>query len=91
MIKKFITTLAFFFTGFLLFLGVNSILGPNSEDAEMMFKGYYNLKPNSVDAVFIGNSHTYKYWQPAFAWKEFGMASTEISTSIMPSYEKRRH
>ena len=86
MIKKFITTLAFFFTGFLLFLGVNSILGPNSEDAEMMFKGYYNLKPNSVDAVFIGNSHTYKYWQPAFAWKEFGMASTEISTSIMPSY-----
>ncbi|NBH13082.1 hypothetical protein D3Z36_02490 [Lachnospiraceae bacterium] len=86
MIKKFIKTLAFFLTGLILFSGVNSILGPNSEDSEMMFKGYYNLEPNTVDAVFVGNSHTYKYWQPAFAWKELGMASMEISTSIMPSY-----
>ncbi len=86
MIKKFIKTIAFFLTGIFIFSGINSILGPNAEDAEMMFEGYYNLKPNTVDAVFVGNSHTYKYWQPAFAWKELGMASMEISTSIMPSY-----
>ncbi len=50
----------------------------------MMINGFYDLKDDSADAVFIGNSHVYRFWQSAIAWKELGISSASWSTSNMP-------
>ena len=84
MIKKIAGTFAFFFMGFVLFLGLRELLGPDEEYSEMMFQGFYDTPDNTLDAVFIGNSHTYKFWQGAFAWEELGIATSEVATSSMP-------
>lgn len=71
----------------LVFLGLFKVLDVSntfSEHAEMMINGYYDFEDNSVDAVFLGNSHTYRYWQSAFAWNEMGLATASWSTSNMP-------
>ncbi len=83
-IKDIVGTICFFLVGLLIFMGVGSVLGTDEEYSEMMFQGYYAEQENIIDAVFIGNSHIYKFWQPAFAWEEYGMASTELATSSMP-------
>lgn len=75
MIKEIVKTIGFFLMGFVIYLGVKELLGPFDENAEMMFDGYYNQQEDTMDAVFIGNSHIYKFWQGAFAWDELGMAS----------------
>lgn len=55
-----------------------------SEHAEMMIKGYYDMEDDCTDVVVVGNSHVYRYWQPAMAWKEYGIASTAFSYSDAP-------
>ena len=82
-----IGTLGFFLMGFAIFLGIRGIFGVSneySEHAEMMIEGYYEEQENTLDAVFIGNSHIYRYWQSAFAWEEYGIASSALSVSAMP-------
>jgi hypothetical protein len=50
----------------------------------MMVEGFYGQQEDTVDMVAVGNSHVYRYWQSAFAWKENGIATTAWSTSDMP-------
>ncbi len=83
-LRDVIGTIGFFLVGLLIYIGVGSVLGTTDEYAEMMFEGYYGTEEDTVDALVIGNSHIYKFWQPAFAWEEYGMASSEIATSSMP-------
>ncbi len=85
MIKEIVKTIGFFLMGFVIYLGVKELLGPFDENAEMMFDGYYSQQEDTMDAVFIGNSHIYKFWQGAFAWDELGMASSNLATSAMPA------
>lgn len=86
--KKFIVKAAVFcLIGALLFLPLQSVFGVSnyfSEHTEMMFKGYYEQPEDTLDAVLIGNSHIYKFWQGAFAWREHGLAALALSTSDMP-------
>ncbi len=85
--KRLILSVLFFATGIVLFFAVQSVLGVSnyfSEHTEMMFEGYYEQPENTVDAVLIGNSHVYKFWQGAFAWQEQGLAALSLSTSDMP-------
>ncbi|MCR5502333.1 MAG: D-alanyl-lipoteichoic acid biosynthesis protein DltD [Lachnospiraceae bacterium] len=52
----------------------------------MMVKGYYELPENSADVVFVGSSGVYRFWQPAFGFKEEGIASTAFATSTLPGF-----
>ena len=77
----------FVLIGLLIFIGILPLFNASnaySEHAEMMIKGYYELPENTADVVFIGNSHVYRFWQNAFAFKEKGVAATSWSTSNMP-------
>ncbi|MDO4321662.1 MAG: hypothetical protein Q4C61_03965 [Lachnospiraceae bacterium] len=85
--KSIIKTIIFCVIGVGMFFLVQSVLGVSnyfSEHTEMMFEGYYEQPENTVDAVLIGNSHVYKFWQGAFAWQEHGIAALALSTSDMP-------
>lgn len=46
--------------------------------------GYYMEKENSLDAVIIGPSSTYAYWEPTTAWEEYGIAVYPYSTAQQP-------
>lgn len=86
-VKKIIRAAVFLILGVLIVWGVTKPFGVSnqySEHAEMMINGYYAETENTVDAVLIGNSHVYRYWQGAFAWEDYGIASLAVSTSDMP-------
>ena len=65
-------------------LRVFGVSNEYSEHAEMMINGYYESKEDSADVVIVGNSHVYRYFQCAFAWKECGLAANSWSTSDLP-------
>lgn len=49
------------------------------------FKGFYEEPENSLDAVYIGASNVYYYFQAPFAWHEYGIAAYPISMAMMPT------
>ncbi len=86
-IKNLGKTILFVAIGCVILFWVSRLFGVSneySEHAEMIVNGYYEQAEDSIDALLIGNSHVYRYWQPAFAWNEHGLASMEWSTSDMP-------
>ncbi len=44
---------------------------PRSYEAEI---GYLKEKPDSLDAVLIGSSAAFEFYQPLFGWSEYGIA-----------------
>ena len=86
-IKKVLKVLVFLVIGFFIYGMVDSVFGVSnqySEHAEMMLNGYYELEDDTIDVLFVGNSHVYRYWQSTFAWQDYGIASSSLSTSDMP-------
>ena len=85
--KKILINSFFIIVAIFIFLGLQKVFTASNsltEHAEMMMDGYYNEKENTVDAVIIGNSHIYRYWQGAFGWQQHGIAALSFSTSDMP-------
>lgn len=46
--------------------------------------GFYLEKKDSLDAVVVGPSATYAYWEPTTAWEEYGIACYPYSTAQQP-------
>lgn len=55
-------------------------------DDEFAFEAFrfLNANPGAVDAIFIGTSNTYAFWNPAFAWKAAGVASMNMCSPALP-------
>lgn len=86
--KNIIKTVLFLAFAVVLLLGLQKVLNVSnhfSEHTEMVFDGYYSEPENTVDAVLIGNSHIYKFWQSPYAWRQNGLATLPLSTSDMPA------
>ncbi len=49
------------------------------------FKGFYKERKNSLDAVYIGSSNVYYYWQSPLAWGNHGMAVWNYNAGAMPA------
>ena len=64
------------------------LIFPYEERVYSTVRGLYEETPGSLDAVFIGNSNTYTFWVPLFAWKEYGITSFDYSVPFqkMESY-----
>lgn len=46
--------------------------------------GFHDEPRDTLDAVYIGGSNVYYFWQPSLAWQEYGMAVYSLSTASMP-------
>ncbi len=46
--------------------------------------GFYNEKPGSLDAVYIGSSNVHAFWQPPLAWSDYGIAVRSLSIDALP-------
>lgn len=49
-------------------------------------KGFYAEEENSLDAVYVGSSNCYAFWNPLVAWNNYGIAVYPFATSAQPFY-----
>ncbi|MBR1692755.1 MAG: fibronectin type III domain-containing protein [Lachnospiraceae bacterium] len=48
-------------------------------------EGFYNEPPDSLDAVYVGASNVYAFWQAPLAWGDYGYAIYPLSVAGMPA------
>ena len=46
--------------------------------------GIYEEPKNSLDAVYLGSSNCYAFWNPNLAWEEYGIAVYPYACSLQP-------
>ena len=57
----------------LIFNYVQDLVIDRGEINYQNITGFYAEKENSLDAVYIGSSNCFVYWNSAFAWEEYGL------------------
>ena len=69
----------------LCLLSVQTILADKEagKDYQKMHS-IFDEPENSLDAVFLGSSSSYAYWNPAFAWAEKGIAVYSMTNASQP-------
>ena len=70
-----------------MFLCTQELLVGDSDtrDSERI-AGFFQLPDDSLDAVFLGSSATYSFWNAPVAWSEYGIAVYPLSNSAQPSF-----
>jgi len=53
----------------------------HSDPSYQNINGFYDQKENTLDAVYIGSSNCFTYWNPAVAWDEYGVAIYSYSAN----------
>ncbi len=68
-----------------LFVLVSKVLcHPEDERNYQWVAGFYEEPENSLDAVYIGSSNCYSFWNPLVAWNEFGITVYPYATNAQP-------
>lgn len=71
--KIFIKIISFVLIFVLLFTFVQDILIKKSPVDVQLIPQFYNERENSLDAVYIGSSNCFTYWNSAAAFEEYGI------------------
>ncbi len=70
---------------FAIFTSVTEVLiTPVNPNNYQIVRGFYEEEENSLDAVYIGSSAVYAYWQAALSWDSHGIAVLPYATSGQP-------
>ncbi len=73
--KKIVKITAFMLILILLLLGVSKVMTcPGDYRNYQWIAGFYKEPKNSLDAVYIGSSTCYAFWNPMTAWNRHGIA-----------------
>lgn len=86
-LKVSIKILAFLLIFSIIFFSAQSVLVGDSDtrDSERI-AGFFNLPDDSLDAVFLGSSATYAFWNAPVAWAEYGIAVYPLSNAAQPTF-----
>ena len=68
----------------LLIGAVSYVFRLKSMDAETSIVGFYSEPKDTLDAVFIGASNVYWYWQAPLAYQQTGMTTLDYAAGSMP-------
>lgn len=63
---------------------VQTVLNDKENKDYVKLRAIFDEPENSFDAVFLGSSATYAYWNPAVAWAEKGIAVYSMSNASQP-------
>ena len=80
--KKTIKEGLFFCVALLILYYLTNLLC--AKDYYPFIKGFYFEPKETIDAVYIGNSSVYYYWQAPWAWKKYGIAVYPFSSGGQP-------
>jgi len=72
-LKLFIRAFCFLLIFAILFGHVQDILVSRAKMNYRNIAGFYEERENSLDAVYIGSSNCFVFWNSAFAWEEYGI------------------
>ncbi len=73
--KKITKAVLFLLIFILLFLGASAVLNSTGDyRSEQWIGGFYKEPARSLDAVYVGSSTCYAYWNPLYAWENYGIA-----------------
>ncbi len=87
MMKKIFKCTVFALILILMFTTVQWVLVGDSDKRDRnRIAGFFDLPKNSLDAVFLGSSATYAFWNAPAAWSEYGLAIYPLSNSAQPSF-----
>ncbi len=82
MLKKIVRSIIFLIVFVLLFLGVSKVLiFPGDYRIYQWIAGFYQEPKASLDAVYIGSSNCYAFWNPLTAWADYGIAVYPYASS----------
>ena len=82
-VKNFIAFLIFCFLIWEVFLHCTYLFRDTYRAGRQNIVGFYDEKEDSLDAVFVGASCVYRYWDCMHAWKSYGIASYDYSVGSM--------
>ncbi len=77
-------SVVFILVAAVLFIFVSRAFTVDQSDLQYpRMNGIYTEEENSLDAVYIGSSNAYAYWNPLIAWEEYGITVYQYGTSNM--------
>ena len=80
--KKVIKAIAFILIFCVCFFSVQALLSGDSDTRDYQrITAFFEQREDSLDAVFLGSSATYVFWNPAFAYGEHGITVYPLSTA----------
>ncbi len=85
-LKVSIKVIAFLLVFIALFSSVTNILVSNGYMDYQGIRGFYDERKNSLDAVYIGSSNCLAYWNPIFAWEEYGISVYSYACNTQPFF-----
>ena len=83
-VKKILKALIFTALAVLVLRGVESVFHDTDLRPYNSIAGFYQEPKNSLDAVFIGGSNTYEFFQPPLAWEDHGITVYSLTSPGMP-------
>lgn len=85
--KKVLKIVAFLLIFVTLFYCVQNVLiYCEARDQKRFSEFFENERENSLDAVFLGSSATYAFWNPPVAFSEYGIAVASLTNSSQPGF-----
>lgn len=89
--KQLLRAIIFLLLFAILFVPVNRVFSrPNHDYNYQMITGFYQEPENSLDAVYIGSSNCFMFWNPLFGWDEFGINVYNFACDSFP-FEATAH
>lgn len=82
-VKNFIAFLIFALLIWVIFLRCTYLFRDTYRAGRQNIVGFYSEEEDSLDAVMIGASCVYRYWDCMHAWKEYGITSYDYSVGSM--------
>lgn len=71
---------SFFLIGIFLFTALTNLMRERRYDGDSLV-GFYS--EDNIDAVFVGGSATFVYWQPLLAYETYGFTSYDYATNSL--------
>ncbi len=80
-----VKAVAFVLIFIVLLVCVSRVMTVNAWEMEyQLMTGIYTEEENSLDAVYLGSSNCYAYWNPVVAWEEHGISVYKYNCSYQP-------
>lgn len=71
--------------GLLVFSRVQSWFKMRDVPTYQGIRGFYEEPKNSLDAIYVGASNVYYYWQAPVAWADYGITVWNYNSGAMPA------
>ena len=85
-IHRILRVVAFILLLILVITAVSEPLVSVSSIDYHLIAGFYEEPEESLDAVYIGSSNCFVFWNPLFAWEEYGICVYPFASSAQPFY-----